>query len=217
MTTNYEDLGRLVAWARIVEQSAYLMARSLGVLDPEHLAISDALKQARSQATIGLPPWSRNVTPEAIFEWIDDARHLMEYRNERVHWEHLVRFTDEGWKPLRISPRSSREAEPEEDEILGWIEKADDLIKRAIEIQMGITFEIRDHVSMMHPDLARDPQQGPNIYAYEVGWPARPTPEEVEAWWVALTQNAPSEWWSWPRTRHSKQKSRRPRGSSTDA
>lgn len=202
VATTHEELGRLVAWVRVLEQTGYGIARSLGVRDPEFMQISAALKESRRQARAGLPPWARAIDSDRVIQWTREVGLVFGFRNTQVHWQHLERFSGQSWEPIRVSPRTGEEVPAAEGEVALWTAETDRLIVAASEIRRAITLEICDHVHFEHPLLAvPGTEWRPTIYARADGFPPRPTSDQVAEAQARLI-SAPEEWWAWPEDRY---------------
>ncbi len=80
-----EGLGRFVLMMGRLETIACAVSQALGVTDPALLSTSIALRKARHQTGVSMPPWAR-IGPRPAREWIDDALSLVRERNQILHW-----------------------------------------------------------------------------------------------------------------------------------
>lgn len=205
----YLALGAMVTVTRGLEHEAYLVARALGVLDPEKLNITPALRKARRQARTGLPPWSRDLSLEQVEQWIDTVLPLIEDRNREVHWRRYSRNVDGTWAPYRASLREKREApEASVEDLERLSQRATAAARAAHEIWVRLLLKIRPGVFHWHPHLGPTESVWTPIVLYTDGeWPSRPTADEIDGWYEELKRTSPPEWASWPDERHEQQRS----------
>lgn len=80
------ELGLFVLAMGRLESNACYVSRALGVTDPGLLSTAVALRKARHQTLISMPPWGR-IDALSARDWIDDVLSLLRERNKVLHWE----------------------------------------------------------------------------------------------------------------------------------
>lgn len=96
-------LGGFVLEMGRLESAVCFISQALGVTDPGLLSTAIALRKARQQTTVSMPPWGTIDAPP-VQAWIDDVLALLRERNQVLHWE-----------LLRVTFYADRCAEPEFD------------------------------------------------------------------------------------------------------
>lgn len=74
-----------------LESNACFVSRALGVTDPGLLSTAVALRKARRQTSLSMPPWGR-IDAFSTQGWIDEVLDLLHERNQVMHWE--IRLID---------------------------------------------------------------------------------------------------------------------------
>lgn len=106
----------MVAVVRSLETVILHVAACLGVAQPEKLQSTSAvLKESRKQLREGLPPWARDITPERVEGWLNEAGAVLRLRHPHIHWLH-ARVVNSGQR-LRFDPRTQRAVPDEQAEL----------------------------------------------------------------------------------------------------
>ncbi len=79
------EFGHIVVHIGRLESSAYWIAQLLAVPDPALLPLATALRRARQQAYVGMPPWAR-VERQLVTTWVNEMLAFIPRRNELLHW-----------------------------------------------------------------------------------------------------------------------------------
>jgi hypothetical protein len=190
----------MIEQVRNLEGVVYEVARAVGVSSPERLNISDALQQTRKWAGEGIPPWARGIASEEVSGWTASVKEIFKRRNAHVHWHHYLRAERGGWKSYRSSEREPRTEPVTAGDLSALHDAAFQMHVLGSGIERRLMFEIRPGVFLLHPTLAREEDRFRPMayYSPETGWPARPTPEEITAWYDNLVTNSPADWATWP-------------------
>lgn len=198
-------MGNMVYAVQALEHKCYDVCHYLSVEKPDQYSISKAIKLAREEVALGLPPWTK-LQETTVTDWFTSVSKVFDARNQFIHWRTRRVKTETEWVPQRVSPRDPSKVveSADREELPALHEQAHKLLGVGVELVKGLNFEVRAGVYMSHPHFARDGLWVPTVYWDEEtqAWPAeRPTQQEVDDWYDNLVATAPREWAAWPQRR----------------
>jgi hypothetical protein len=139
--TYLRELGRFTLHMGRLECSACAIAQLLAVVDPALLNTSVALRRARHQAGVSMPPWAR-VQRVVVCTWIDDVLELLRERNKVMHWS-IEEVPWDGSPELGfLDPHEWDWLPTDVDHIFGLSQAARQLDERAHGLIDGLCYEI---------------------------------------------------------------------------
>lgn len=141
----FRGLGRFVLLMGRLESSACSIAQLLAVVDPALLSTSVALRRARHQACVSMPPWAR-VQCRIVCEWIDDVLALLRERNKVMHWSIREAPWDDSLELGFLDPHDWDWLPTNVDHVRTLSETALRLDDRAQIIDDGLCYEIEPGV-----------------------------------------------------------------------
>jgi hypothetical protein len=214
----YRDLGRMVSKVRELEFYAYEIVRAVGVFEPLRRGATGVLKEAKRQIAKGLPPWSRDVEPGVVTEWIDAVLRVLDVRNRYVHAAAVSMWDGDDWMPQRWSQRDLTSFEYSPGELHDTAARAHDLRDVARLALPRLLLHYRDRLFMHHPSTLYHGYAGVWTMADEndeVENVSEDLAEEMNQWLLHFLDSAPPGWSTWFVDRYAAQR-RRTRTSGDD-